>query len=47
MTRRAVVSGGGTPEEVAEAAASLASEQAGFATGQILQVHGGWLLGRG
>jgi len=37
----------GTPEEVAEAVAYLASEQAGFTTGQILPVSGGAVLGRG
>ena len=37
----------GTPEEVAEAVAYLASPLSGFTTGQILQVNGGALAGRG
>ena len=34
----------GTPEEVAQAAAFLASEQAAFITGQVLGVNGGFLI---
>jgi 3-oxoacyl-[acyl-carrier protein] reductase len=38
---------GGTPSEVAEAVAYFCSNEAGWTTGQILQVNGGTLLGRG
>ncbi|MBC8265270.1 MAG: SDR family oxidoreductase [Anaerolineales bacterium] len=34
----------GKPEEVAEAVAFLASDSAGFITGQILDVNGGYLM---
>ena len=34
----------GTPEEVAEAIAFLASEKAGFITGQVIPVNGGFLI---
>lgn len=37
----------GTPDEIAEAVAYLTSPDAGWTTGQILQVNGGTLLGRG
>ncbi|MEO9325614.1 SDR family oxidoreductase [Nocardioides sp. C4-1] len=37
----------GTPDEVASAVAYLTAEDAGWTTGQILQVNGGTLLGRG
>ena len=37
----------GTPEEVAETVAYLAGPGGGWTTGQIIQVNGGQLLGRG
>jgi 3-oxoacyl-[acyl-carrier protein] reductase len=37
----------GTPDEIAAAVAYLASPDAGWTTGQIVQVNGGALLGRG
>ena len=37
----------GTAGERAEAVTYVVSPAAGFTTGQILQVNGGWVLGRG
>ncbi|MCX4092063.1 SDR family NAD(P)-dependent oxidoreductase [Nocardia sp. alder85J] len=37
----------GTPEEIAAGVAHLASAEAAWTTGQILQINGGTLLGRG
>ena len=35
----------GTPEEVAHCVAFLASEEAGYITGHVLNVNGGMLMG--
>jgi 3-oxoacyl-[acyl-carrier protein] reductase len=35
----------GTPEEVASCVAFLASEEAGYITGHVLNVNGGMLMG--
>ncbi|WP_019931050.1 SDR family NAD(P)-dependent oxidoreductase [Nocardia sp. BMG111209] len=37
----------GTPDEIAAGTAHLVSAEAGWTTGQILQINGGTLLGRG
>ncbi|MEK8146119.1 SDR family oxidoreductase [Streptomyces sp. M10(2022)] len=35
----------GPPDDVAAAVAFLATDDAGFITGQTLRVDGGWILG--
>jgi 3-oxoacyl-[acyl-carrier protein] reductase len=46
LVAQTLVGRAGQPEDVAAAVAYLASPEAGFLTGQILQVNGGALLGR-
>jgi 3-oxoacyl-[acyl-carrier protein] reductase len=36
---------GGRPEDIAAAALYLASPEASFVTGEVLNVNGGWLFG--
>jgi NAD(P)-dependent dehydrogenase (short-subunit alcohol dehydrogenase family) len=44
IAKRTPVRRAGTPEDVAAACAFLCSEEAGYITGQILGVNGGWYL---
>lgn len=46
MVEQTAVKRAGQPEDVAAAVRYLASPEAGFVTGEILQVNGGWLFGR-
>jgi 3-oxoacyl-[acyl-carrier protein] reductase len=46
-SRQAPVGRGGTPREVAATVAHLAGPDAGFITGQIVQINGGAVPGRG
>lgn len=45
--RQTLVNRAGAPEDIAAAVRYLASPEAGYVTGQIVQVNGGALLGRG
>jgi 3-oxoacyl-[acyl-carrier protein] reductase len=45
--RQTLVGRAGVPDDIAAAVRYLASPEAGYVTGQVLQVNGGALLGRG
>lgn len=46
LVEQTAVGRAGRPEDVAAAVRYLASAEASFVTGEILQVNGGWLFGR-
>jgi NAD(P)-dependent dehydrogenase (short-subunit alcohol dehydrogenase family) len=44
IAARTPVRRAGTPEDVAAACAFLCSDEAGYVTGQLIGVNGGWYL---
>jgi 2-hydroxycyclohexanecarboxyl-CoA dehydrogenase len=44
IAKRTPVGRGGTPDDIAAACAFLCSEEAGYITGQLIGVNGGWYL---